>query len=67
MFGNLLNTEKMVTDAISKSITNIAKEYNCSPKEIWVMIKGIDEKGNFILYCYKGKELLRKMELDEII
>lgn len=67
MFGNLLNTEKMVTEAISKAINNVAKEYNCSPKEVWVMIKSIDEKGNFTLYCYKGKELLRKMELDEII
>lgn len=67
MFGNLLNTEKIVTDAISKAILNISKEYNCNANEVWVMIKSKNEKGDFSLHAYKGKEHLRQMKLDEII
>lgn len=71
ILGGMFDLPKQVKSTIENSLKEFAEELNCSPKEIFVMIKGVSDKGEFNLYLYKtedGKQkYIRPVELSEII
>jgi hypothetical protein len=67
MLDKLFNVEKAVTGKIGDALKSVAKEFNCNTASVWIMIKSENESGNFSLFAYNGKQLLREMKLEEII
>ncbi len=67
MLDALFNQEKAIYSTIQVSLESLAEELNCSCAEFFIMIKPVDEKGNFKMWVYKNKELVREITLKEII
>jgi hypothetical protein len=74
MFGNLLggliDTEQIVHDTIQTTLENVAEELNCTHKELFIMIKPIDESFTMKFYIYKieqSPKLIREITLKEIL
>jgi hypothetical protein len=74
MFGNLLggliDTEQIVHDTIQSTLENVAEELNCTHKELFIMIKPIDESFTMKFYIYKieqSPKLIREITLKEIL
>jgi hypothetical protein len=74
MFGNLLggliDTEQIVHDTIQSTLENVAEELNCTHKELFIMIKPIDESFTMKFYIYKieqSPKLVREITLKEIL
>lgn len=72
MLGGLFNTEKIVSDTIQSSLEEIAIELQCSYKDLFVMIKPINEKFEMKFYIYKiidssPPKFIREISLKEIL
>jgi hypothetical protein len=74
MLGNLLtgliDTEQIVHDTIQSTLENVAEELNCTHKELFIMIKPIDESFTMKFYIYKieqSPKLIREITLKEIL
>lgn len=74
MIGNLLtgliDTEQIVHDTIQSTLENVAEELNCTHKELFIMIKPIDESFTMKFYIYKieqSPKLIREITLKEIL
>lgn len=70
LLGGLIDTEQIVHDTIQSTLENVAKELNCTHKELFIMIKPIDESFTMKFYIYKieqSPKLIREITLKEIL
>ena len=70
LLGGLIDTEKIVHDTIQSTLENVAEELNCTHKELFIMIKPIDESFTMKFYIYKieqSPKLIREITLKEIL
>jgi len=75
MFGNLLggliDKEKITHDTIQSTLENVAEELNCTFKDLFIMIKPIDETFTMKFYIYKlenaAPKFVREIPLSEVL
>jgi hypothetical protein len=70
LLGGLIDTEQIVHDTIQSTLENVAEELNCTHKELFIMIKPIDESFTMKFYIYKieqSPKLVREITLKEIL
>lgn len=70
LLGGLIDTEQIVHDTIQSTLENVAEELNCTHKELFIMIKPIDESFTMKFYIYKieqSPKLIREITLREIL
>ena len=75
MLGNLLggfiNTEQIVHDTIQTTLENVSNELQCDHKELFIMIKPVNETFTMKFYIYKieekGPKLVREIPLSEVL
>jgi len=70
LLGGLIDTEQIVHDTIQSTLDNVAEEINCTHKELFIMIKPIDESFTMKFYIYKieqSPKLVREITLKEIL
>ena len=70
LLGGLFDKNKIVHDTIQSTLENVAEELNCSFKELFIMIKPIDETFTMKFYIYKienSPKLVREITLSEIL
>jgi hydroxypyruvate isomerase len=70
LLGGLIDTEQIVHDTIQSTLENVAEELNCTHKELFIMIKPIDESFTMKFYIYKieqSPKLIREITLKEIL
>lgn len=75
MFGNLLggliDKEKITHDTIQSTLENVAEELNCTFKDLFIMIKPINETFTMKFYIYKlengAPKLIREIPLSEVL
>lgn len=71
LMGSFVKKEQMTYDTIQETLENVAEELNCTYKDFFIMIRPIDENGNFILYVCKydekgNPEKVREITLKEV-
>lgn len=70
ILGGLIDKEKATRTTIESSLEDLAEELNVSEKELFVIIKPINEKFQFSLHLYKlinnKPEFVREVPLKEI-
>ncbi|MEM2138566.1 MAG: hypothetical protein QXM96_00215 [Candidatus Woesearchaeota archaeon] len=67
MIDFLFNKEDAVANVISDFMIKICEELNCDFKDIFIMIKPINENFDFKIYVYKDKTFIRETSLKEIL
>ena len=70
LLGGLIDTEQIVHNTIQSTLENVAEELNCTHKELFIMIKPIDESFTMKFYIYKieqSPKLIREITLKEIL
>lgn len=71
LLGGLIDKEKITHDTIQSTLENVAEELSVSHKELFIMIKPIDETFTMKFYIYKletaGPKLVREITLKEIL
>lgn len=71
LLGGLIDKEEITHDTIQKTLEKVSKELNCSFKELFIMIKPINETFTMKFYIYKienGKpDLKREIPLSEVL
>jgi hypothetical protein len=77
MFGNLLGSlidkEKIIRDYLENTIEDVAEELNCTPDQVFIMIKPVSSSTNsFKVYLYSlsqggAPKMVREMELKEFV
>lgn len=71
LLGGLMDTEKMVKDAIQSSLEDISMELGCNPDEFIIAIKATDDKFNFRCHVMRttpqGNIWVREIAIKEII
>lgn len=75
MFGNLLggliNTEQIVHDTIQTTLEKLAIEMSCEYKDLFIMIKPVDDTFTMKFWVYKieekGPRLVREIPLKEVL
>lgn len=64
---DLLGTEVMASQFLSNYFKNISETNDSDPRNLYVMITSSDEEAKkLILAIYKGSEVLKHLELEEI-
>lgn len=71
LLGGLIDKEKITHDTIQSTLEDVADELGVSHKELFIMIKPIDETFTMKFYIYKlettGPKLVREITLKEIL
>jgi hypothetical protein len=69
MFGEI--KEKLTHDTIQEALENIAEELGCSFKDVYIVIKPINETFTMKFYIYKTEnnvqKFIREITLTEIL
>jgi hypothetical protein len=70
LLGGLIDKEKATRDTIENSLEDLAEELGVDHKNLFVTIKPINEKFEFLLHLYKIENgrpvLIREVPLKEI-
>lgn len=71
LLGGLIDKEKITHDTIQETLLNVSEELNCSYKELFIMIKPVDETFTMKFYIYKlvkgAPKLIREIPLSEVL
>lgn len=71
LLGGLIDTQKIVHDTIQTTLEKVSHELQCSHKELFIMIKPVDETFTMKFYIYKieekGPKLIREIPLSEVL
>lgn len=71
LLGGLINTEQIVHDTIQTTLENLSEEMNCEYKDLFIMIKPVDDTFTMKFWVYKleekGPKLVREIPLSEVL
>lgn len=71
LLGGLINTEQIVHDTIQTTLENLSEEMNCEYKDLFIMIKPVDDTFTMKFWVYKieekGPKLVREIPLTEVL
>lgn len=71
LLGGLINTEQIVHDTIQTTLEKLATEMSCEHKDLFIMIKPVDETFTMKFWVYKleakGPKLIREISLKEVL
>ena len=71
LLGGLINTEQIVHDTIQTTLENLSEEMNCEYKDLFIMIKPVDDTFTMKFWVYKleekGPKLIREIPLSEVL
>ena len=71
LLGGLIDKEKITHDTIQETLLNVSEELDCSYKELFIMIKPVDETFTMKFYIYKlvngAPKLIREIPLSEVL
>jgi len=72
MMGGLIDKEKITHDTIQKALEKVATELECTHKELFIMIKPVNETFTMVFYIYRIVEagppkFVREIKLVEIL
>ena len=71
LLGGLINTEQIVHDTIQNTLEKLSTELNCTHKDLFIMIKPVDDTFTMRFWVYKldekGPKLIREISLSEVL
>jgi hypothetical protein len=71
LLGGLIDTKQITHDTIQTTLERLSEELDCTHKDLFIMIKPVDETFTMKFYVYKleGKapKLIREIPLSEVL
>lgn len=71
LLGGLFDKEQITHDTIQTTLEKLSLELNCTFKDLFIMIKPVDETFTMRFWVYKldekGPKLVREIELKEVL
>jgi hypothetical protein len=71
LLGGLFDKEQITHDTIQTTLEKLSLELNCTFKDLFIMIKPVDETFTMKFWVYKleekGPKLVREIELSEVL
>ena len=71
LLGGLIDTKQITHDTIQTTLEKLSEELDCTHKDLFIMIKPVDETFTMKFYVYKleGKapKLIREIPLSEVL
>ena len=71
LLGSLIDKEQITHDTIQTTLENLSEELNCTHKDLFIMIKPVDETFTMRFWVYKleekGPKLVREIPLSEVL
>jgi hypothetical protein len=71
LLGGLIDTKQITHDTIQTTLERLSEELDCTHKDLFIMIKPVDETFTMKFWVYKleGKapKLIREIPLSEVL
>jgi hypothetical protein len=71
LLGSLIDKEQITHDTIQTTLENLSEELNCTHKDLFIMIKPVDDTFTMRFWVYKleekGPKLIREIPLSEVL
>jgi hypothetical protein len=71
LLGGLIDKEQITHDTIQTTLEKLAEELECTHKDLFIMIKPVDETFTMRFWVYKLEEkapkLIREIPLSEVL
>lgn len=71
LLGSLIDKEQITHDTIQTTLEKLSEELNCTHKDLFIMIKPVDETFTMRFWVYKldekGPKLMREIPLSEVL
>jgi hypothetical protein len=71
LLGSLIDKEQITHDTIQTTLEKLSEELNCTHKDLFIMIKPVDETFTMRFWVYKleekGPKLIREIPLSEVL
>jgi hypothetical protein len=71
LLGSLIDKEQITHDTIQTTLEKLSEELNCTHKDLFIMIKPVDETFTMRFWVYKleekGPKLVREIPLSEVL
>ena len=71
LLGSLIDKEQITHDTIQTTLEKLSEELNCTHKDLFIMIKPVDETFTMKFWVYKLEEktprLIREIPLSEVL
>jgi hypothetical protein len=71
LLGSLIDKEQITHDTIQTTLERLSEELNCTHKDLFIMIKPVDDTFTMRFWVYKleekGPKLVREIPLSEVL
>lgn len=71
LLGGLIDKEQITHDTIQTTLEKLSEELDCTHKDLFIMIKPVDETFTMRFWVYKleekGPKLVREIPLSEVL
>ena len=71
LLGSLIDKEQITHDTIQTTLEKLSEELNCTHKDLFIMIKPVDDTFTMRFWVYKlekkGPKLVREIPLSEVL
>lgn len=71
LLGGLIDKEQITHDTIQTTLEKLSEELNCTHKDLFIMIKPVDDTFTMRFWVYKldekGPKLVREIPLSEVL
>jgi len=71
LLGSLIDKEQITHDTIQATLERLSEELECTHKDLFIMIKPVDETYTMRFWVYKleekGPKLIREIPLKEVL
>ena len=71
LLGSLIDKEQITHDTIQTTLEKLSEELDCTHKDLFIMIKPVDDTFTMRFWVYKlekkGPKLVREIPLSEVL
>lgn len=71
LLGSLIDKEQITHDTIQTTLEKLSEELDCTHKDLFIMIKPVDDTFTMRFWVYKldekGPKLIREIPLSEVL
>lgn len=71
LLGSLIDKEQITHDTIQTTLEKLSEELDCTHKDLFIMIKPVDDTFTMRFWVYKleekGPRLIREIPLSEVL
>jgi hypothetical protein len=71
LLGSLIDKEQITHDTIQTTLEKLSEELDCTHKDLFIMIKPVDDTFTMRFWVYKldekGPKLIREISLSEVL